>query len=143
VNAEYTVNLINPIYSAKVQQEAVQSSGFFVAGLEDVHYLQDDGLGNIMLYYIDVLTVKQIVNPQIGTVDYATGTVSIKNLNIKSLEGDTFELLFKLQGNDVVSALTQIVQISEPHLSVNPISDKTVNGNLGAGNSFIFTSSRN
>lgn len=143
VNAEYTVNLINPIYSAKVPEEAVQSSGFYVAGLSDVHYLQDDGLGNIMLYYIDVLTVKQVVNPQIGTVDYATGTVSIKNLNIQSLENDTFELLFKLQGNDVVSALTQIVQISEPHLSVNPISDKTVNGNLGAGNSFIFTSSRN
>lgn len=142
-NAEYIVNIINPIYNEGVPEEAVSSNGFYIQNSTAVHYLQDDGVGNIQLYYLDDSANKIIVNPTLGSVDYAAGIVTLRNLNISSLYGDSFELIFKTQSYDVVSALTQIVQIQEDALSITAIADATASGNFAAGNNFIFTSSRN
>lgn len=143
INAEYIINIINPIYNEGVPEEAVRSSGFYISGSNNVHYVQDDGLGTLQLYYVDSLANKIIVNRNIGTVTYAEGKVHIKNLNISSLYGDVFELIFKTQSNDVVSAMTQIALINSKTLKVTGISDPTATGNIGAGNNYIFTSSRN
>lgn len=143
INAEYTVNLVNPIYSEGVPEEAVSSNGFYITGSTYVHYLRDDGVGNIVLYYRNESNQEIVVNSTIGTVDYNAGKVDIKNLNISSLAADNFELIFKTQSYDVVSANNQIVQVYAKHLTVTAISDQTVNGNVGAGSSYQFTSSRN
>jgi len=142
-NAEYIVNIINPIYNEGVPEESVTSSGFYINGSTEVHYIQDDGKGVLQLYYVDSLANKIIVNYNIGTVTYADGKVHISGLNITSLYGDAFELIFKTQSNDVVSAMSQIALINSKSLKVSAIVDPTAAGNIGAGNTYIFTSSRN
>ena len=148
VSAEYTLNLINPVYSAGVAEEAISSTGFYIYGSEEIHYLEDDGLGNIRLYYNVAssntgLSTKFIVNPSIGTIDYANGIFNLKNLNITGLADVDWEITFKPQSNDIVSAYTQIAEIARDHLTVLAIADKTANGDLRGGKNYTFTSSRN
>ena len=149
VSAEYTLNLVNPIFTAGVPQGAVSSTGFYIKGSDELHFLQDDGAGYIQIYYnvaasnATTGSTKFIVNPRIGTVDYANGILNLKNLNITSLGDIDWEISFKPQSNDVVSAYTQVAQIARDHLTVTAIPDKTANGDLRGGKNYVFTSSRN
>jgi hypothetical protein len=148
VSAEYTLNLINPVFSAGVPEGAISSTGFYIYGSEEIHYIEDDGVGNIRLYYNVVSTsatgsTKFIVNPTIGTIDYANGLFNVKNLNITGLADVDWEITFKPQSNDIVSAYTQIAEIARDHLTVIAIPDKTANGDLRGGKNYTFTSSRN
>lgn len=152
VSAEYLINLINPIYTEGVPEQAVSSSGFYIHGSDTIHYLEDDGVGNIQLFYhgaadtnvgtTGTITTHIIVDPKIGTVDYANGIVRIHSLNITALADAYFELTIKPQSNDVVSAYTQIAEIDKDNLVVNVIADKASNGDLRAGKNYTFTSSR-
>jgi hypothetical protein len=151
IYAEYIVNIINPIYTEHVAENAVSSHGFYVPGSTEIHYLQDDGVGNIQLFRHNNsetglqagTTVNHIiVNPTIGTVDYATGYIKIQNLNITALAETEFHLIIKPQSNDVVSAFHQIARIVPERMTITAIPDTTSNGNLRAGQNYIFTSSR-
>jgi hypothetical protein len=152
VSAEYQISLVNPIYSSGQPEGSLESTGFYIYGSDKIHYLEDDGQGNVVLYYpaaadntavgVGNPTTHVIVNPKIGTIDYANGIVNIKNLNITSLADIDFEIRIKPQSNDVVSAYTQIAQIDTANLTVNAIADQTVNGDLRAGKNYQFTSSR-
>jgi len=140
--AEYSVDLINPIYYSGAKEDIVLSSGFYVAENSYVNYLTDDGLGTMQLFYIDSSNIRVTINTNIGTVDYAKGIIKFKNLKITSIVGDTLYLYVKPSSNDVVSALTQIVQISQDDLVVNVISDKSASGDLRGGKNYTFTTSR-
>ena len=62
------------------------SSGFKVDGdTANVYYLDDDGNGNIRRWYY-LNGVKTVINATQGTIDYATGTLTINSLNIASVE---------------------------------------------------------
>jgi hypothetical protein len=149
VSAEYSIRLVNPIFSAGVPEDAISSSGFYIKGSSQVHYIQDDGIGNIQLYYFTASrsavagSTKFVVNPKIGTVDYANGIINIKNLTITALAEVDWEITIKPQSNDVVSAYTQIAQIARNYVTVTAIPDKTANGDLRGGKNYTFTSSRN
>lgn len=153
VSAQYIINLINPIYTKGVPEESVSSTGFYIKGSNNIHYLQDDGIGNIQLYYNSAVTTstggattisasKVVTNTKLGTVDYANGIIDIKNLHITSLADVDFELTIKPQSNDIVSAFTQIAEIAPEHLTVTALADKTINGDLRGGKNYVFTSSR-
>ena len=147
ISAEYNINVINPIYSSGTAEESITSTGFYIQGSEFIHYLRDDGLGNMILFYRSPGTTTQdaqniITNNSIGTVDYAAGKINIKNLNITGLADIDFEITIKPSSNDVISAYTQIAQIAVDHLFVTAIPDKTANGDLRAGTNYTFTSSR-
>ena len=150
-SAEYIVNIINPIYTEHVAESAVKSHGFYVDGSTYIHYLEDDGVGNMQLFRhsdaevnppLGVIQNHVIVNPTIGTVDYATGYIKIQNLNITALAETTFEIIIKPQSNDVVSAFHQIARIEPSRLTISSIIDTTSNGDLRAGQNYVFTSSR-
>jgi hypothetical protein len=148
VSAEYILNLINPVYSSGVPEDSVASTGFYIYGSEKIHYIEDDGYGKIRLYYNVAssnsgLSTKFIVNPAIGTIDYANGILNLKNLNITGLADVDWEITFKPQSNDIISAYTQIAEIARDHLTVTAIADKTANGDLRGGKNYTFTSSRN
>ena len=117
-----------------------------------MHYLEDDGNGNLILYYpaandntavgAGSTVTHVIVNNKIGTVDYANGRLNIKNLNISALSDPEFEIRVKPQSNDVISAYTQIAQVDRAMLSVTAIADKTLNGDMRGGKNYQFSSSR-
>lgn len=142
VSAQYLLNMINPIYYSGVAEESFSSTGFYIAGSDQIHYLDDDGVRYIRLYRLGTNATKVIVNDQIGTIDYTKGIVDIKNLNITALADVDFELSIAPQSNDVVSALTQVAEIATDHLKITAIADKTASGDLRGGYNYQFTSSR-
>jgi len=143
VSAQYTINMINPIYTANQPEGNIYSNGFSIYGDSvNTYYLDDDGLGNIRLYTLDSNYQKNIVNPTIGTVDYATGLIVISNLKITSIVNQYFILSVKPASNDVVSALQQVAQIDFTNLNINVIPDLTATGDLAAGYNYVFTPSR-
>ena len=142
VSAQYLLNMINPIYYSGVAEESFQSTGFYIDGSDQVHYLDDDGIRYVRLYRLGTNATKIIVNDQIGTIDYSKGIVDIKNLHITALADVDFELSIAPQSNDVVSALTQVAEIANDHLKITAIADKTASGDLRGGYNYQFTSSR-
>ena len=143
VSAQYLLNIVNPIYTNGIPQDSIRSTGFYISEVDNnVYYLDDDGIGNVRMFYIGSSAEKIIVNPTIGTVDYAEGIINIKNLLISSVAGVDFELSIRPSSNDVVSAYTQIAQIAPEHLTVTAIPDQTINGDLRAGKNYVFTTSR-
>lgn len=153
VSAEYNINLVNPIYTSGEAEDALTSSGFYIYGDTEnrIHYLMDNGKGSVQLYYNTTSTnvtagtsqtTRVIVNPKIGTIDYANGVINIKNLNIIGLSEAVFELMIKPQSNDIVSAYTQIAQIDSTTLTVTAVPDDTINGDMRGGKNYKFASSR-
>jgi hypothetical protein len=143
VNAQYVLNLINPIsQDGGKQGEVFASTGFYIPGSTQVHYLDDDSVGNIRLYYLNSNLDKVFVNRTQGTINYELGLILVRALNIVSLEGAFFEWQVKPESYDIVSALNQIVQIDPTLLGVTAIADNTANGDLGAGYNYQFNSIR-
>lgn len=143
INAQYVLNLINPISQDGGKQGAVfQSTGFYIPNSTEIHYLDDDAKGKIRLFYLNTNLDKVIVNGSQGSIDYEKGLVLVSGLNIVSLDGPIFEWQVKPESYDIVSALNQIVQIDPTLLSVSAIADNTANGDLGAGYNYQFNSIR-
>ena len=142
VSAQYILNVINPLYNSGLAEGAIYSSGFYIKGSEEIHYIDDDGQGSLRLYTLDTNYQKNIANPSIGTVDYDKGYLVISNLHITDLADIDFEISMKPQSNDVVSALNQIAEIARDHMTVDIIADRTANGDLGGGYNYQFTPSR-
>jgi len=142
VRAQYLLNIVNPIFTTGVAQNAISTTGFFINGSDRVHYLDDDGVGNIRLFYIGPSAEKIIVDPSIGLVDYAAGIINIKNLYLTAIADIDFEISIRPSSYDVVSAYTQIAEVARDHLTIRAIADETANGDLRAGRNYQFTSSR-
>jgi hypothetical protein len=143
INAQYVLNLINPISQDGGKQGAVfQSTGFYIPNSTEIHYLDDDATGKIRLFYLNTNLDKVIVNGSQGSIDYENGLVLVSGLNIVSLDGPIFEWQVKPESYDIVSALNQIVQIDPTLLSVSAIADNTANGDLAAGYNYQFNSIR-
>jgi len=145
VASQYKFILVNPIYTSGQPENSVLTSPFYISGDSvNEYYIDDDGVGNLRLYYFVSQNVKDYVNNNIGTVDYETGTVDIPTLNITSLADNTSELTFfiKPSSYDVVSARNQIALILDDEIDVTVITDKLALGNSGGGTQHTFTSSR-
>lgn len=141
-SAQYILNMINPIWSSGQPEESFRSTGFYVAGSDELHYLDDDGVAHVRLFRFGSNGIKIVVNPTIGNIDYAKGVVDIKNLHITALADIDLEISIRPLSNDVVSALTQIAQIAKDHLKVTALPDPTASGDLRGGYNYTFTPSR-
>lgn len=141
-SAQYLLNMINPIWSSGQPEESFKSTGFYIAGSDELHYLDDDGVAHVRLYRIGANGIKIIVNPTIGNIDYNNGVIDIKNLHITALADIDLEISIRPLSNDVVSALTQIATIAQDHLKVTAVPDPTSSGDLRGGYNYTFTSSR-
>ena len=141
-SAQYILNMINPIWSSGQPEESFKSTGFYIAGSDELHYLDDDGVAHVRLYRYGSNGIKIIVNPTIGNIDYTKGLIDIKNLHVTALADVDLEISIRPLSNDVVSALTQIAHIATDHLRVTAVPDPTATGDLRGGYNYKFTSSR-
>ena len=141
-SSEYKLNMINPIYRSSIPDEAILTTGFYIPDSPNIHYIDDDGIGNLRLFYFDANQNKYIVNPTIGSVDYAKGTLVVRNLTITSMAASKFEFILTPESYDVVTAYNQIVQVDRQYLQVSVINDATAAGSNQAGKNYIFTSIR-
>lgn len=141
--AEYRLNLGNPIYTESVPEEAFKSNGFYIDSSDIVHYLDDDGIGNVRLYNIITGTGnKIIVNPSIGRIDYEKGIVTITGLKITNIAEGNFYFIIKTESYDVISSRSQIIDIPASRVFINTVQDNTATGMTPNVSNYTFTSSR-
>ena len=96
---------------------AVNSSSFTYNGVAN-SYFDDDGFGNVRIYYFDSSNVRVYTNRLAGTVDYNTGIIKLNNLLISAYSGDNIKIYVDPDTNDIDTVRNQILLISEARVNV-------------------------
>ena len=146
-STKYDIYFRNAIYNPHSGHSSVLSStGFKVAGNNNEMFLDDDGQGNVRVYYL-VSGIKTIHNATQGTIDYSTGQITLNSLNVASISnirGATstkIEITVVPNSNDIVPVRDQILEIDVANSIVNVSEDTFVGGSSEAGVGYSTTSS--
>ena len=124
----------------------LSSTGFKIKDNDNEFFFDDDGAGNVRLYYM-ASGVKSYLNSKQGTIDYVSGAITIDSLNIESITnigGKTstiIQLTVTPSSNDVVPVRDQIVEIDVENSNITVTADSFVGGSAEAGVGYTTTSS--
>ena len=150
-SSKYSVYFRNALYNPHSGHLAstggiLSSTGFKIDGNDNECFFDDDGAGNVRLYYM-FSGVKSYLNSTQGTIDYGTGAITINSLNIASITnigGKTstiIQLTVTPDSNDIVPVRDQIVEIDVANSYITVIADSFVGGSAEAGVGYTTTSS--
>ena len=146
-STKYDVYFRNAIYNPHSGHESVLSStGFKISGNTNEMFLDDDGMGNVRVYYL-VSGIKTVQNATQGTIDYATGQITINSLDIASISNirgsvsTVIEVTASPLSNDVVPVRDQILEIDVSNSIVNVSEDTFIGGSSEAGVGYTTSSS--
>lgn len=126
-SARYIVNFNNPIYHPHVGHIPVlTSTSFNIANYTQSFYVDDDGSGNVRLYYIQN-GVNVYLNSSLGTINYNTGEIILTNLNVTSTSNtdNSIRLIIVPNYSDIYSLRQQILTIDSNNLFVSGIPDSS------------------
>ncbi len=124
----------------------LSSTGFKVTGSDIEQFLDDDGNGNVRRYILSS-GIRSYTNETQGTIDYATGQITLNSLNVASISNirgatsTVIELTVTPNSNDVVPVRDQIVEIDIANSTINVTADSFVGGSADAGVGYTTTSS--
>jgi hypothetical protein len=146
-STKYDVYFRNAIYNPHSGHESVlTSSGFKISGNTNEMFLDDDGMGNVRVYYL-VSGIKTVQNATQGTIDYSTGQVTLNSLSVASISDirgsatTNIEVTVSPKSNDVVPVRDQILEIDVANSIVNVNEDTFVGGSSEAGVGYTTSSS--
>lgn len=95
---------------------AIKSSTFTFNGARG--FIQDDGQG--VLNIIKTSTTSFVyLKRNVGTVDYSTGRVIIRNLNVDAYTGTGIKILAKTKSPDVTSPKERIITIRDSDIAIS------------------------
>ena len=138
--AKYNITFNNPIRTSGIADETIKSSAFYVTSTEQPVYIDDDGVGNLRLFYYTGTQTKVFLNKTLGTVNYTTGKLVINDLVILSAPNNEILIDCVPDSSDIVSVRNQIVAIRQNSTSVNVIVDTVASGQFSGGTNYIFSS---
>jgi hypothetical protein len=124
----------------------LNSTGFKVTGSDFEMFLDDDGNGNVRRYYL-VSGIRTYANETQGTIDYATGQITLNSLsvasisNIRGATSTRIEITVQPNSNDVVPVRDQIIEIDVANSSITVSADTFVGGSAEAGVGYTPTAS--
>ena len=130
----YTIKFNNAFYNPHSAHNAsaggiLSSSGFKINGdTTNEYFLDDDGAGNVRLYYLVGQTRTYTNNTQ-GTIDYTNGTVTLNSLfitTVSNVDGATstdIRLTTIPNSVDLVPVRNQILAIDETNTTVSVNAD--------------------
>ena len=150
-SSKYSVYFRNALYNPHSGHLAgtggiLSSTGFKIDGNDNEMFFDDDGAGNVRLYYM-ASGVKSYLNSTQGTIDYDTGAITINSLNIASITNiggkasTIIQLTVTPSSNDVVPVRDQIVEIDVENSNITVTADSFVGGSAEAGVGYTTTSS--
>ena len=127
---EYTVKIGNPIYNSGLPEESIVSTGFYTINVPQMCFIQDiptegSDIGLLQLFYYNGGNKTKLKN--IGTVNYALGTLYIDPITITGVDGDSLRFKVKPQSNNVASSRNQIVMIVPDNITINSIIEPEAN----------------
>ena len=150
-SSKYNIYFRNALYnphSGHLSSEGgiLSSSGFKVDGNTNECFFDDDGAGNVRLYYLSG-GVKTYLNSTQGTIDYSTGAITLNSMNIVSISNidgaasTVIQLTVVPSSNDVVPVRDQIVEMDIANSRITVTADSFVGGSAEAGVGYTTTSS--
>ena len=148
---KYTLSFNNAFYNPHSGHNAsaggiISSTGFKISGSTNEHFLDDDGAGNVRVYYLSG-TTRLYTDSTYGTVNYTTGQVVLTSANITSIsnvDGATstqIRVTVIPSSNDIVPVRNQILEIDTSNSSVGGEIDAVESGSSSAGTTYTTTSS--
>ena len=121
----------------------VSSTAFYILGNTNKMYLDDDGSGNLRIYYL-VAGVRTYISSASGSVDYTKGIVFINPIIISSL-GDVTAKSLKISvipnSNDIIPVRNQLLEIDTKSSIVSTVVDSSTTSNTTANISATSSSS--
>jgi len=125
----------------------VSSTGFKISGDDtNEHFLDDDGAGNIRVYYLSG-TTRIYTSSTYGTIDYTTGEIILTSANITSISNvdgaasTRIKITVAPDSNDIVPVRNQVLSIDVANSTVSGSIDEIESGSSQAGTSYTTTSS--
>lgn len=100
---------------------SVVSTNFRFRGI--LSKLQDNGSGAMQIISADSVNT-EILNPNIGTVDYNTGEVSLINFSVESFVGDAIKIYAATASVDITAPKSRILTIRDADIAVNFVEAK-------------------
>ena len=140
----YSNALFNPHSGHNTAMGGITSStGFTISGNSNTLFLDDDGSGNLRMYYLVGGTTRTYVDNQIGTIDYTTGKLTIPSLNVTgtSNSNGTIDVVVQPSSNDVVPVRNQLLEIDITNTKVTAGVDTIESGGSSAGTGYTTSAS--
>ena len=144
----YTINFNNAFYNPHTEHNKasggiITSSAFYISGdTTNLHYFDDDGAGNLRLYYISG-GARNYVDSTAGTVTYTTGQIIINSIYITSVDvvdgvsSTQIRITAIPNSKDIVALRNQILEIDFVNTSITGEVDTVAVGDSAAGTDFI------
>ena len=130
----YTISYNNAFYNQHSGHNAsgggvLTSSGFKINGdTTNEYFLDEDGAGNVRLYYL-VGQVRTYTNNNQGTIDYTNGSITLNSLfitSVSNVDGATstaVRLTVIPNSVDVIPVRNQVIEIDETNTTVTVSAD--------------------
>ena len=150
---KYTLSFNNAFYNPHSEHNKsaggiVSSTGFKINddSSTNEHFLDDDGAGNIRVYYLSG-TTRIYTSSSYGTINYTTGQIILTSANITSIsnvDGATstkIRVTVQPDSNDIVPVRNQVLSIDTANSSFTGSVDEIESGSSQAGTTYTTTSS--
>ena len=150
---KYTLSFNNAFFNPHSGHAAdmggiVSSTGFKISNDNSTneHFLDDDGAGNIRVYYLSG-TTRIYTSTTFGTIDYSTGEIILTSANITSISNVDGSASTRIRvtvtpdSNDVVPVRNQVLSIDTANSSFTGDVDEIESGSSQAGTGYTTTSS--
>ena len=110
-------------------------------------FLNDDGQGNVRMFYLVGGSTKTYKDNNAGTIDYKNGLVTLTSLNITSVSNvdgvasTKIRVIVKPDSNDVIAVRNQVLEIDLGNTTISGGVDTIATGGSSAGVGVATTSS--
>lgn len=95
----------------------LSSSVFYLPTSDKELYLDDDGYGNVRIYFLNN-TTKVFINKTAGTINYSTGKIILKKFNPSYFNGTELKVSVEAEDNNFTPVKNQIVVIADSVITV-------------------------
>ena len=144
----YTINFNNAFYNPHSEHNKsaggiITSSAFYISGdTTNLHYFDDDGAGNLRLYYISA-GARVYADATAGTITYSTGKIAINSIYITSVDLVDGESSTQIRitaipnSKDIVPLRNQILEIDFVNTIITGEGDTVAVGDSAAGTDYV------
>jgi len=150
---KYTLSFNNAFYNPHSEHNKsaggiVSSTGFKINNDSSTneHFLDDDGAGNIRVYYLSG-TTRIYTDSTFGTINYTTGEIILTSANITSISNvdgaasTQIRVTTTPSSNDIIPVRNQVLEIDTTNSTITCSVDEIESGSSQAGTTYTTTSS--
>ena len=143
-DTKYIIPFNNKLYNPHSGHDSeaggiLSSTGFKIDGNINEMFLNDDGMGNVRMFYITDGTTNTYEDNTVGTIDYFNGSITLTNLkitevsNVDGITSTRVRLIVKPESSDIIAVRNQVLEIDLNNSVVTAAVDTIATGSSSAG----------